>query len=170
MTRSTGTSGLIFVGSPPSFVMPSRIAARSTTAGTPVKSCISTRAGRKPISFSVLPLLSSQLGHRRDVGLGDRTSVLVAQEVFEQNLHRIGQLRDAGEAVGLGVGQRIVNVALAVDVKGLAAVEAVVREGFWALKVRPPKNVDEGLRRRSAGGSRTSRDAADVAAGLSLLR
>ena len=32
--------------------MASRMAARSTTAGTPVKSCISTRAGRKAISRS----------------------------------------------------------------------------------------------------------------------
>ena len=32
--------------------MASRIAARSTTAGTPVKSCSSTRAGVKAISFS----------------------------------------------------------------------------------------------------------------------
>jgi len=39
--------------------MPSRMAARSTTAGTPVKSCISTRAGRKPISASPLPLVAS---------------------------------------------------------------------------------------------------------------
>ena len=46
MTRSTGTSGLIFCGLAPSFAVASRIAARSTTAGTPVKSCISTRAGR----------------------------------------------------------------------------------------------------------------------------
>ena len=69
MTRSTGTSGLIFLASPPSVSMPSRMAARSTTAGTPVKSCISTRAGRKPISFSALPLLSQPLGHGDDVGL-----------------------------------------------------------------------------------------------------
>ncbi len=41
-----GFSGLIFSGSPPSATIASRIAARSTTAGTPVKSCISTRAGR----------------------------------------------------------------------------------------------------------------------------
>ena len=45
MTRWTGTSGLIFCGSPPSCFIASRMAARSTTAGTPVKSCISTRAG-----------------------------------------------------------------------------------------------------------------------------
>ena len=41
--------------------MASRIAARSTTAGTPVKSCMRTRAGRKAISFSVVPRLSSQV-------------------------------------------------------------------------------------------------------------
>ena len=47
MTSSTGCSGLTRLGSPPSRAMPSRIAARSTTAGTPVKSCRSTRAGRE---------------------------------------------------------------------------------------------------------------------------
>ena len=45
MTRSTGTSGLIRCGSPPARFMADRIAARSTTAGTPVKSCRMTRAG-----------------------------------------------------------------------------------------------------------------------------
>ena len=52
MTRSTGCSGLILVGSPPSFASASRIAARSTTHGTPVKSCSSTRDVRKAISLS----------------------------------------------------------------------------------------------------------------------
>jgi hypothetical protein len=60
MTRSTGTSGLIWRGIAAELFMASRMAARSTTAGTPVKSCISTRAGRKAISFSTLPRLSSQ--------------------------------------------------------------------------------------------------------------
>ena len=52
MTSSTGWSGLIFLGSPPSRFMASRIAARSTIAGTPVKSCSSTRLGRNAISRS----------------------------------------------------------------------------------------------------------------------
>ena len=39
--------------------MPSRIAARSTTAGTPVKSCSRTRAGANEISFCA-PLFRSQ--------------------------------------------------------------------------------------------------------------
>ena len=38
MTRSTGHSGLIFWGSPPRVCTASLIAAKSTTAGTPVKS------------------------------------------------------------------------------------------------------------------------------------
>ena len=58
MTRSTGTSGLIFSASPPSACIALRIAARSTTAGTPVKSCISTRAGRKATSCSSLRFFS----------------------------------------------------------------------------------------------------------------
>ncbi len=51
MTSSAGTSGLIFAGSPPMSAMASRIAARSTTAGTPVKSCMTTRAGVNAISL-----------------------------------------------------------------------------------------------------------------------
>ena len=45
-----GTSGLIFAGLPPSRAIALRIAARSTTQGTPVKSCSTTRAGLKGIS------------------------------------------------------------------------------------------------------------------------
>lgn len=36
MTRSAGHTGLIFSGSPPSLFTASRIAAKSTTAGTPL--------------------------------------------------------------------------------------------------------------------------------------
>ncbi len=50
MISSAGASGLIFAASPPRSSIASRIEARSTIAGTPVKSCISTRAGVKAIS------------------------------------------------------------------------------------------------------------------------
>jgi hypothetical protein len=50
MTSSTGMSGLIFSASPPWSRIASRMAARSTTHGTPVKSCRSTRAGENEIS------------------------------------------------------------------------------------------------------------------------
>src|SRR6266576_3931185 len=52
ITSSAGSSGLTCFGSPPMPCIASRMAARSTTAGTPVKSCISTRAGMKAISSS----------------------------------------------------------------------------------------------------------------------
>ncbi len=50
MTSSAGASGLILAGSPPRSFMASRIVARSTTHGTPVKSCMITRAGVNWIS------------------------------------------------------------------------------------------------------------------------
>ncbi len=52
MTSSAGASGLTFSGSPPRFAIASRIVARSTMQGTPVKSCMTTRAGVNWISVS----------------------------------------------------------------------------------------------------------------------
>ena len=52
ITSSAGASGLILVASPPRSTIASRIVARSTTAGTPVKSCMTTRAGVNWISVS----------------------------------------------------------------------------------------------------------------------
>ena len=52
MTSSAGASGLILVASPPRSAMASRIVARSTMHGTPVKSCMITRAGVNWISLS----------------------------------------------------------------------------------------------------------------------
>ncbi len=60
MTSSTGTSGLILPGSPPSCAIASRMAARSTTQGTPVKSCRITRAGVKAISSEGSALASQR--------------------------------------------------------------------------------------------------------------
>ena len=102
MTRSTGLSGLIFSGSPPSLVMASRIAARSTTAGTPVKSCIRTRAGRKLISCSDRALVFQPGGDGLRGRPGRPSAVFVAQQVFQQHLHRDGQARDAGQTGFLG--------------------------------------------------------------------
>jgi hypothetical protein len=50
MISSAGICGLICAGSPSISAIASRITARSTIAGTPVRSCISTRPGEKPIS------------------------------------------------------------------------------------------------------------------------
>ena len=52
ITSSAGTSGLIMAGSPPRARIASRMVARSTTAGTPVRSCRMTRAGLNGISVA----------------------------------------------------------------------------------------------------------------------
>ena len=88
MTRWTGTSGLILAVSPPSLAIASRIAARSTTQGTPVKSCSSTRAGRYWISRAGRGVLLP-VDQRLDVaGRDGEAAVLEAQQVLEQDLHR----------------------------------------------------------------------------------
>ena len=72
--------------------MPSRIAARSTTQGTPVKSCSSTRAGMNEISFCA-SLLRVPARERLDVVGLDEAAVLVPQQVLEQDLQRERQPR-----------------------------------------------------------------------------
>lgn len=54
MTKSTGTKGFIFFGSPPNLADASLIAAKSTTAGTPVKSYNITLAGLNGISVPLV--------------------------------------------------------------------------------------------------------------------
>jgi len=51
ITSSEGICGLMAKGLPPKASMASRMAAKSTTQGTPVKSCNTTRAGMKEISW-----------------------------------------------------------------------------------------------------------------------
>ena len=117
MTSSTGCSGFTRFGSPPSRTMPSRIAARSTTAGTPVKSCSSTRAGMKEISRGRLRLTS----HAASASMSspvDEAAVLVAQQVFEQNFQRIRQPGQPGHSGSLERRQAEVLEALPADGQG----------------------------------------------------
>ena len=93
-------------GSPPSPTMASRMAARSTTAGTPVKSCISTPLGGEGDLPGVVAGVgavglgvASPCRHRRHVGRRHPQPVLVAQEVLEQHLDAVGQ---AGHVVAGG--------------------------------------------------------------------
>jgi hypothetical protein len=77
--------------------MADRMAARSTTAGTPVKSCSRTRAGRNGIS--------SRAGAFRVIGrqpldvlLAYRKTIEVSKQPFEQDLDRD---REPGNVVAL---------------------------------------------------------------------
>ena len=64
---------------------------------------------------------------RDDVVLLDGAAVLVAQQVFQQHLHRIGQLGNPLQTVLLGGGQAVIDVGLGADLEGLLAFEAVER-------------------------------------------
>ena len=106
--------------------MASRMAARSTTAGTPVKSCIRTRAGRKAISLSLLRSFEP-LGNAANIVGGDASAVLVAQQILQQHLERERQAGDPGKPVRLGLFQVEIVVGLAVDIERAPAIEAVER-------------------------------------------
>src|ERR1044071_8744271 len=108
MTSSAGMSGLILVGSPPRACMASRIAARSTTAGTPVRSCRMTRAGVNWISVS-----GSLAG-------GDVGAILVAEQVLQQDLQAEREVGRTFRSV-----QPVDLVPLARDLKGRPAAEDV---------------------------------------------
>ncbi len=60
------------------------MAARSTTQGTPVKSC-SRDARRHKADFLSIRALSAS--YRLDIGGRDALAVFIAQKVFEQNLN-----------------------------------------------------------------------------------
>jgi hypothetical protein len=62
-----------------------------------------------------------------DVFLADRSAVLVAQQIFQQHLHRERQPGDAFEAVLLRHRQAEIGVSFAPDLEGPGASEAVER-------------------------------------------
>ena len=105
----------------------SRMAARSTTQGTPVKSWSSTRAGLKLISCAGAPIF-----HAATYSMSPGLTVApfsVAQQIFEQDLDGI---RDAGE-VGAALLQRFereVPVLTASDGQGRSSTKAI---GLWHL-------------------------------------
>jgi len=93
MTSSAGASGLTFSGLPPRRAMASRIAARSTTQGTPVKSCMMTRAGVKE-NLVGRDRGSIPVQQCFDVLARDIDAILEAQQVLEQDLQGVGQACD----------------------------------------------------------------------------
>ena len=66
-------------------------------------------------------LVGEPVAHGLDVLPGDGLAILVAQQVFEQHLHREGQARDAGQAVLLGLREAEIGELRVAHVHGLAA-------------------------------------------------
>ena len=124
MTRSTGCSGLMRAGSPPSLTMASRMAARSTTHGTPVKSWRSTRLVRNAISFSTGAVTFQLAIVSMSAGFHER-AVFATQQVLEQDLERERKAVDVAlGALAQGV-QSEDGVGVRPDLQGRAGLEGI---------------------------------------------
>ena len=124
MTRSTGTSGLIFSGSPPS--AGHRVAhGGEVDHGRHAGEILHQHARRAEGDLALARLRRQPGGDAPDVVGGDRAAVLEAQQVLEQHLQREGQAGDAGQAVLLGLGEAEIVVGRAADREGAPALEAV---------------------------------------------
>ena len=87
-------------------------------------------AGRAVGNFMIGRAGNQPGGDGLDIGLGDGAVVFEAQQVFQHHLHRMRQLGRAGEAILLGLGDGIIGVGLATDIKGRFGLEAVYRGHF----------------------------------------
>ena len=126
MTSSTGCSGLTLRGSPPSRTMPSRIAARSTTAGTPVKSCSSTRAGVNAISFCTFEVTSQPASAWMSSGSTNRASSRrsrFSSRILSENGSRLSD----GKPAFSSAGRLKMSKRLAADGQRSPCTERVVR-------------------------------------------
>src|ERR1039457_5306911 len=75
----------------------SRMAARSTTHGTPVKSCNSTRAGMKLISLAAADPLAPRAAYSI-LGGGERGAPPSGGRIFQQDFDGEGQAGDVADA------------------------------------------------------------------------
>ena len=123
MTSSTGMSGLIFVGSPPWSRIASRIAARSTTHGTPVKSWSRTRAGANEISCDGSSVAT------QPATASTSASDAVPEDVLEQDAQRVGQAGDVPLRL-----QRVEPV----DRVGLVSDSKLLRLGHITIQAEGP--------------------------------
>ena len=97
MTRSAGTSGLMRAGSPPRSAIASRIAARSTTAGTPVKSWRMTRAGHER-DLGLAGAARAPRGQGAHVLLGRRRRRRACRSTFSSRTLTVNGQRGRGRA------------------------------------------------------------------------
>ncbi len=70
-------------------------------------------------------LVVEPFGNRQNVFLGNGLAVLETQEVFEQDLHGIGQLGYALQAIGFSLGQAEIDIVLTIDGKNGTTFETV---------------------------------------------
>jgi hypothetical protein len=108
MTRSTGTSGLIFL---------------ALHAGE----ILHQHPRRAERDLAVRALGLEPLGNGLDILLGDGAAILVAQQILQEDFQREGQPRNTLQPVLLRDRQAEIGVGLGTDFEGTQALEAVER-------------------------------------------
>jgi hypothetical protein len=104
ITRSTGTSGIDLLGIAAELLH--RVAHRGEIDhGRDAGEILHQHARRAEGDFMLGAGGSSATSTPRMSSFGDRAAVLVAQQVLEQNLHRVRQLRNTLQAVLLCQGR-----------------------------------------------------------------
>ena len=101
------------------------MAARSTTQGTPVKSCSRTRAGMKEISFAS----GVAAHHVLDIGCLHLAAVLLAKQILQQNAVRNGQARDVRQALFFERCKTEISVFSTAHLQSGFGTEAVLAHG-----------------------------------------
>ena len=150
MTRSAGTSGLTSDGSPPRSAIASRMTARSTIAGTPVKSWRITRDGMNGISASAVA--PGPPGRQRlDVLAADDAAAGMAEQVLEEDLQRDGRACHV-QPIADGV-EAEVAVPVVTDLQGGARAKGIDRGlpgCHRARLLRQPREARASRRRTGA--------------------
>ncbi len=153
MMRSAGTSGSTFDGSPPLRAIAERIAARSTTAGTPVRSCIRTRPGMNAM-FRAGP---GQDGQRPHVVVRDVARAGAAEQVLQQDLDGLREAADVAvvaqviESVDVdGAGGGLQRTAGAGQFGGHRDVASFLVTGLVTGSLHPPTRERARFTRRGA--------------------
>src|SRR5687767_903392 len=150
MTRSTGWSGLIRFGAPPSLTIASRMAARSTTAGTPVKSWSSTRLVRNAISCSAWP----RTFHRASASMSDRLTN-ASSSLRSRFSRRMRNVTGSRSTVALGILASAPRREIVYDAPSTRSVDRASKE----LREAMSRNLEPMM---NAGSGRTVLDAASL--------
>ena len=108
-------------------------------------------AGRTEGDFLfLLALVDHPLGASLDIRLGNRTAVLMAQQVFQQNLHGERQLGNILQTILFRLGERKIVIFPGSDRKGLAAFETVERGHLLVPDVDGPSRIQTPVRPHAA--------------------
>ena len=131
-----------------------RIAARSTSSGTPVKSCRTIRATTNGTS-AVRSARGFQAASARTSSALTPLAVAVAKQRLEDHADRDRQAADRAEALALELGERVELAGRAVPEREAPPDALEIAHPAIVLRPAAPANIGRGWRPISTDGSRS---------------